>query len=258
MNIVNFFIDELGSAERNEKHSKHYILSGCMVNEFSRNWLKIRSDQIKFKYWGKTDIVFHSREIGRKTGEFIILKDKKIYEDFKKDLFTFLSLGTYQLFVVVLNKENSLKLNWTTDKNYEETANILIKNFILSLLATKSKGRLVIESATSKRDFIFHKVMSNFLSVGIPSLNIKVEDIQNVLTEVSFVTKKNFDIEEQVADILVYGAKLKLSGKKIESMNDYEKNILKIMNQKLFKMHPETGEKKKKYYSFMNSFEILP
>jgi len=175
MNLLNFFIDELGTADRKEKFSTHYILSGCMVNEYSREWLKIRSDQIKFKYWGKTDIVFHSREIGRKSGVFSILK-----------------------------------------------------------------------------------VTSNFLSVGIPSLSIKVEDIQNALTEVAFVTKKNFDIEEQIADLLVYGAKLKLKGKKIEQMNEYEKNIYKIMNQKLFKMHPETGEKKKKFYSSINSFEVLP
>jgi len=29
------------------------------------------------------------------------------------------------------------------------------------------------------------------------------------LTEVSFVTKKNFDVEEQLADILAYGLRLK-------------------------------------------------
>lgn len=258
MSLLNFFIDELGSADRNEKHSDHYILSGCMVNNHSRNFLRIRSDQIKFKYWGKTDVVFHSREIGRKSGIFSILNENKIFNSFKKDLFSFLTLGNYQLFIVALDKKKALKQNWTSEKNYKESANVLIKNFILSLLATNSKGRLVIESATSERDFIFHKVASNFLSSGIPSLNIKSKDIQNVFTEIAFVTKKNFDIEEQIADLLVYGAKLKLKGKKLEQMNDYEKNILKIMNQKLFKMHPGTGAKKKKYYSAMNSFEILP
>ncbi len=258
MNLLNFFIDELGSADRNERHSSHYILSGCMVNEYSREFLKIRSDQIKFKYWGKTNIVFHSREIGRKSGEFSILNNKDIFIEFQKDLFSFLKSGYYQLFIVALDKNKSLKLNWTTDKNYEETANILIKNFILSLLANNSKGRLAVESATSKRDFIFHKIASNFLSNGMPSLNIKLEEIQDVLTEVSFVTKKNFDIEEQIADLLVYGAKLKLLGKKLEDLTDYDKNIIKIMNQKLFKMDPKTGLKKKKYYSEMKSFEILP
>ena len=159
---------------------------------------------------------------------------------------------------MALDKNKSLTQNWTTDKNYEETANRLIKNFILSLLANGSKGRLVVESATSKRDFIFHKIASNFLSNGMPSLNVKSEEIQDVLTEISFVTKKNLDIEEQIAYILVYGAKLKLLGKKVVNPTDYDKNVIRIMNQKLFKMDPKTGLKKKKYYSEMKSFEILP
>ncbi|OGK33972.1 hypothetical protein A3F58_03050 [Candidatus Roizmanbacteria bacterium RIFCSPHIGHO2_12_FULL_37_9b] len=159
---------------------------------------------------------------------------------------------------MALDKNKSLKANWTTDKNYEETASILVKNFILSLLASGSKGRLVVESATSKRDFVFHKVASNYLSNGIWSLGIKLDKVQDVLTEVSFVTKKNFDIEEQIADLLIYGAKLKLLGKKLTSLNDYDKNIIKIMSQKLFKMDPKTGIKKKKYYSEIKSFAILP
>src|SRR3990167_5764327 len=113
MKFLNFFIDELGSAYRNEKFSSHYILSGCIVNNYSREFLKIRSDQIKFKYWRNTDIVFHSREIGRKIGDFTILKNTKVYNEFKKDLFTFLRLGSYQLFIVALDKNKSLKANWT-------------------------------------------------------------------------------------------------------------------------------------------------
>lgn len=45
MSLLNFFIDELGSADRNETHSSHYILSGCMVNEYSRE--SLRMNQIK-------------------------------------------------------------------------------------------------------------------------------------------------------------------------------------------------------------------
>ena len=45
MNILSLFIDELGSAERNESFSKHYILVGCLANKTSREMLKLR--QIK-------------------------------------------------------------------------------------------------------------------------------------------------------------------------------------------------------------------
>ena len=258
MNLSNLFIDELGSADRKEKFSKQYILCGCMINNHLRNTLKIKADQIKFKYWGRTNIVFHSREIGRKIGDFKILNDQNILQNFQKDLLSFLSLGGYQLFFVVLDKDKSIIDNWTAIKNYEEPANILIKNFILSLLANNSKGRLVIESATSERDFIFLKITSNYLSNGIKGLNISYDKVQDALTEISFVTKNNFDIEEQIADLLAYGAKLKFLKKKQAELNFYQKEIVKIMSKKLFKMNPATKDKKRKFYSLIESFKILP
>jgi hypothetical protein len=92
----------------------------------------------------------------------------------------------------------------------------------------------------------------------LPELKITYSDVQEVLTEISFVTKKNFDIEEQIADLLAYGAKLKFSNKPTKVLSDYDKGILKIINQKLFWVHPKTGERKKKFYSQIASFKILP
>lgn len=61
MKLISFFIDELGSASPKATNSSLYILSGIMVNDAARSNLKIRADQIKFKYWSSTNIVFHSR-----------------------------------------------------------------------------------------------------------------------------------------------------------------------------------------------------
>lgn len=135
----------------------------------------------------------------------------------------------------------------------------MIKNFILSLLASgEVRGKLIIESATAEKDFIYHKAAGFYLSNGIKELGITYRDVQDVLTEISFVTKKNHDIEEQIADLLAYAAKLKFMKKKQSEINTYQANISKIMNTKLFKMHPETGVRKKKYYEQINSFKIVP
>ncbi|OGK30232.1 hypothetical protein A3F29_03640 [Candidatus Roizmanbacteria bacterium RIFCSPHIGHO2_12_FULL_33_9] len=99
MKLLNLFVDESGSDNPKKGPSKCYIVCGCLVSDYKRNDLKIRADQIKFKYWGRTDIIFHSREIGRKEGDFSILKEKKIYQDFQNDLFNFLSLAGVQLLV---------------------------------------------------------------------------------------------------------------------------------------------------------------
>jgi hypothetical protein len=256
MNQLNLFIDELGSAEIKEKFSKHYILVGCLVKDFKREKLKIRADQIKFKYWGTTNIIFHSRDIGRKIGVFKIFRDDDVFRSFQKDLFNFLIRGAYQLFFITVDKEKAKNRNWNALKIYKETANVLIRNFILALLGQKCRGRIVIESATTQRDFIFHKTAGFYLSNGLKDIGISFKEVQDVLTEISFVTKKNLDIEEQIADLLAYGAKLKISGKK--NLSKYEKMILKVMKAKLFQVHPLTGKKKKKLYSKIESFITLP
>ncbi|MDP3954799.1 MAG: DUF3800 domain-containing protein [bacterium] len=253
------FLDESGIANPKVTNSEAYILAGCMVDDYARDKLKIETDQIKFKYWSKTNIIFHSKEIGRKEGVFKIFKDRKTFDAFQQDLFNFLSNNSFQMFFVLIDKQKALKRNWNDKKVYTETSVIMVKNFILSLLAQdNAKGRLVVESASAEKDFYFHKAAGHFLSNGISQLSVSFSQVQDVLTEISFVTKKNHDIEEQISDLLAYAAKLRFKKKKTTAMNNYEKGVTKILNSKIFKMNPNTGTRKKKYYSEIDSFKVIP
>jgi len=259
MKIQNLFIDESGTSNPKKASNSCYVLSGCLINDYTRDQLKVHADQIKFAVWHRTNIVFHSREIWRKEGEFAILKNPGTHALFHKLLFDLLKTTGYQLLAVVINHSKALQLNWNDTKVYKETSLTIVRSFILSLLATKSRGRLVVESATSEKDFYFLKAASHFLARGIPDLDVSYQDVQKALTEVAFVTKKNDDIEEQIADLLAYGIKIKFMSKsKQADLSEYDTQILKIVNQKLFAFHPNTGEKKKKYYTKIESFKILP
>lgn len=259
MKLLNLFIDESGIANPKVEQSKTYILSGCVVREDVREQIKIKADQIKFKYWNRTDVVFHSKELARKEGEFKIFQDRKIYKSFCDDLFNFLMNSSFFLLFVIVDKQKAKKGNWNDIKVYNETAEYMVKNFLLSLLAQEeSKGRLVAESATSVKDFSFHKAASSFLARGMEDLGVTYDQVQDVLTEISFVTKHNHDIEEQIADIMAYGAKLKFLKTKQTEMNEYEKKLVILLNKKLFKMHPDTVGKKKMFHSQIDSFKIIP
>src|SRR3989344_4284106 len=135
MRTLCLFIDESGEANPKVRSSEVYILSGCMVDDFAREKLKIEANQIKFKFWSRIDIVLHSREIGSKEGDFKIFKDRKVFDEFQKDLFNLLSKNNFQMFFVLVGKSKALTANWNDRKVYEDTAFIMIKNFILSLLA---------------------------------------------------------------------------------------------------------------------------
>lgn len=114
------FIDELGTANIKDINSSFYILAGCSINEEERQNMKIKADQIKFKYWGTTNIIFHSREIGRKENNFEILKDRKIYSQFLLDLENFLLQIKFKMFFVIVDKEKARKKSWNHIKIYKE------------------------------------------------------------------------------------------------------------------------------------------
>jgi hypothetical protein len=60
------FIDESGeSFPGRYKESPFFIVSGCSINQDKRELASKELDQIKFKYWDKTNIVLISFEIGR-------------------------------------------------------------------------------------------------------------------------------------------------------------------------------------------------
>lgn len=251
------FIDELGSA--NQKHpSELYILSGCSVEKEERKKIKIFADKIKFKYWGHTDIVFHSREIWRKEGNFLIFKnDKDKYNNFLNDLELLLTESNFKMFFCVVDKKKTSKLGWDETKIHKETTHSIIKNFLLISLSNDSRGEIIIESATAEKDFFFHRSLGVFLSKGLTTPKTNFKEVQDTITSISFVSKKNNDIEEQIADLLAYGAKCKYLKKKIKA-NSYEEMILAILKNKIYKKPRGAKKSKEKFLKEINSFYKLP
>jgi len=254
------FIDELGVANPKDTKSKLYILSACSVNEKERLSMKIMADQIKFKYWGRTDIVFHSREMGRREGDFSIFKNKKVFKEFIFDFDKFILSSDFKMFFVVLDKDKARKLGWNDVKTYEETSNAIIKNFLLAMISQDSKANIIIESSTSEKDFYFHKSNNFFLAGGIPKANVTYKKVQDTITSIAFVTKNNLDIEEQIADIFAYAVKCRyfLQKNKRIKIGDYEKIILKLLRNKIYKKCKNARVKKKKYLEKIKPIQILP
>lgn len=100
----------------------------------------------------------------------------------------------------------------------------------------------------------------NYLAAGIKKLKVDYKKIQETITSISFVTKNNFDIEEQIADLFAYAARCKYFGqlgKKVKS-GVYEKMMLKLLKDKIFKNPRNAKDQKMKYFEEVDSFLILP
>jgi hypothetical protein len=119
----------------------------------------------------------------------------------------------------------------------------------------------VIESATTEKDFYFHKSLRNYLGNGVSFTTDGITDtinqrqIKEMLTSISFVTKNNYDIEEQIADLLAYAGKFRYHGAK---PGEYEAMLLKILKKKMASEARIEKILKPKYVKHLNNFEVLP
>lgn len=257
---LRLFIDETGTANPLDVASDTYVLSGCSIKKVDSSDLKTFTDQIKFKYWGRTDIVFHSREIGRKEGDFEIFKDPMLLKEFLHDLENLLSNQKFKMFFIIVDKTKARQAGWGEKKIYKDTTLFLVRQFILILLTTAMRGEIIIESASAEKDIYLLRAFGFFLGAGLVDLKIDYETIQDILTSVSFVTKKNHDTEEQVADLLGYAARLhylKQQRKRIPT-GPYEDMILRSFNRSLFKVPQATQPKKVSLFTHVEPFLVIP
>ncbi len=262
MGVQHLFIDELGNPDPKVTREEHYIISGCSMPDEQRDKAKALADQIKFKYWGRTNIVFHSREVGKNEGSFAIFKHKpQLKNEFIKDLLQLFRKTGFVLFIAIANKEEARHKTppWDKAKITKDATTHIVESFVLYLVGCKAHGKIVIESGSDEQNQLFLKAFRFYLSPkairGIP-----YQKIQESLTSMSFVTKKNFDIEEQFADLFAYAAKCKFradNGQATFSPNSYEGRMIKILENKLFKTPPNASTEKKRIYNKIDSFRLL-
>lgn len=250
------FVDESGTGDPRDTRSDVYILAGCSVHRDECAGIKTRADQIKFKYWGRTDIVFHSRDIGRREGDFSILKTKRAYDDFVGDLGAFLTQSKYKMFFIVVDKEKARAAGWNRVKVYEDTSLCLIRHFLLILLASDARGEITVESATAEKDIHILRSFGFFMAAGLERPRVNHEVVQDILTSVSFVTKQNHDIEEQIADLFGYAARLKYT--KTSAQTGYDLMILEALNKKIYKVPRGANASKAKFLNEVEPFLVLP
>lgn len=258
------FIDELGeSTPKRYRQSPFFIVSGCSINQEKRDKISRGLDQIKFKYWDSTDIIFRSSEIGRKEKDFLIFKnDPQRFREFIKNLDSFLSACPLVLLGVVVDQKEAFRRNWAQRSIVKNAYDCLFTNFIRLLSAQNSFGEIVQEASTTLQDITIYEKFYEYQAVGLPNEDITDKEVKKRLTSLSFVTKRHMDAEAQLADLLSYGLKLeykirrKLS--KLTSFNSYEKIIRKQARSKLYKIPKNIAAKKKLKYKNFQSLTTLP
>jgi hypothetical protein len=258
------FIDELGeSTPSRNQVSPLYIITGSLVDKDKIEKISNNLDHIKFKYWNTTEIVFHSKEIGKKEKKFSIFKSNiSLFREFTKDLENFLTSCPINIISVLVDQKESFLVNWNQKTVIKKAYYNIFSNFIRILVAKNITGEIIQEASTPLQDITIYEKFYEFQAKGLITDNISHKEIKERLTSLSFVTKHNMDTITQISDLLAYGLnledKIKTKTLNVNKLNGYQKMIRKQAINKLYKIGDNIGIKKKSKYKTFDAALRLP
>lgn len=254
--MYKLFIDESGknTLKNIKDFDPHFSIGGILVHENSSDFIKKRGDQIKFKYWGRTDITFRGNSIRRFDDDFDIFKDDQNLRDcFYKDLINYIQTSSVRFIWVCCNKNkwisdrpelcHAISNGWRkiiTSSEKKLTKSLfeeLLRIYVCFLNRKKKHGQIIIEASDISQDGDILAIYNEFMFRGISSLNMNSVDVRNKLTSISFATKNNRDHETQLADIGSHFLNLdarKMDGVNLREITDFEKEIINVFKSKSF------------------------
>ena len=192
-----FFIDETNRTTNN----RYFCLAGIVTTrKIYEDEIIPKINEIKLKYFARTDIVFHYSAMQNNRDEFEIFKDKDIKTSFWNDYVSLLKnlnfnvLGVYYDEITMSNLFNANGI-----RIYEIAFIELLNNYLFFLKAKKGLGNICLESRGLKNDFYLQNSYYNYLKNGSPYYT--KDDWEKHLTSLGFIIKKDNNVGLQIADI---------------------------------------------------------
>lgn len=214
-------IDESGKASF-EHASKLFVLSAVLIKEDFRSKLDTKIRKLKKKFFKDEEIVFHSRDMFRKKGQFSLLRDTKNETLFWSEFISILNNDEISLIFIITDKQKARKLGWQPKTVLKRSYFRLTELFLTNLTKDQSKGKIIAESDPSQDLFLMEA------HAGLQSLN---QNYRNSVTSISFVKKTNLDPDVQIADALAPIAGMIFSG--VTAKSRIEKIKVKLIERKL-------------------------
>ena len=218
------FLDESGDHDlkKVDKNFPVFCLAGVIFEkEYYKHIARPKIDAVKNRFWGHADVIFHSRDIRKREGDFYILMDDEIREDFYDSINSIMDELEFTIIAIVIDKEKHIK-------RYQEKAEHPY-NFALELIMERysrflerqgfSSGYILAESRGRKEDELLENVFEWLFGWG-NYYNGPLHNISNI----GFKKKIENINGLQLADLIAYP----IARKVINPEQDYKAfNILK-------------------------------
>jgi hypothetical protein len=194
------YLDE-SSKKIDEKN--FFCVGGVIINrqEYENKAIP-KMNEIKNKYWGNNEIVWHYSKMLRNDGEFRIFKDAQIRGNFWDDVRKYLYNIDYNAVGVYI--DNTVFENFFGNKNlsYHLCVSEIINTYIYFLSERKSQGSIVFESRNGTDNKCVWDIYNKILNNGTTLFEKKT--VNKHLTTIGFINKKENNCGLQIADIIPY------------------------------------------------------
>lgn len=203
MNVM--FLDESGDHNLAKIDASYpmFVLAGCIFDfDYYLQEAEKKVNELKIKYFGKTNIILRSYDIRKQKGDFACLVDKKKREAFYEAIDILVGNLNFTVIAAAINK-TKLKGQYGHPTNpYHLCLQFILERAVMYLGRSNGKIMFRIESRETHNDQKLSEVYEHFRTTD-HSL-FKKDEIQSKLTDLSFNQKTQNIAGMQIADLVAY------------------------------------------------------
>ena len=202
-----FFIDESGDHGLKKLNQEFplFLLCGILVEQLNYSKIRESFNSIKNKFWGNTNVIFHSRDIRKCQKEFVAFLDSNVKTQFYNELNRSMIQNEFTVFASAINKKEYVAAFGELHNNiYEQALTAVFNQIFIYLLNnhTETVINVIIEKRGKKED---RKLEEHFkLLKNLGTELFSAEHIANWNLSIQFRDKKENINGLQLADLTAY------------------------------------------------------
>lgn len=199
----------------------HFCVAGFIINQNKISELDQKMYLLKKNFWPQKyeTIILHEVDIrksrssrNKKNNDFNILKENKKYREFYDSLSNIVNELDLTIIGASIDETAIKKYDESHHTyNYNVAIQCIIENYCQFLKKKKAKGNIILESREEKND---EEIKSKFYYLkAMGTMFVTKSSIQNTITEIEFISKKDNIHGIQLADFIPYFFARKNTGK---------------------------------------------
>lgn len=194
------YVDESGDHNMKSINPENpaFVLAFCIFNKCDyADKIVPACQKLKFKFWGHDNIILHSRDIRKATGDFSILQNKAVRDAFLLEITNLMQTMPYTVIAVGIDKAKH-RNSYKTPANPYELALQMCLERLERWLEEKSEVKKQIHLLFERRG----KVEDDVLELEFHRIYESTE--VGINRKIKFVSKQHNSTGLQFADLVAY------------------------------------------------------